>query len=56
MKNCSIGSDDGEFGKFSTLSTKQVNFLAIPKWVNSDDKNAGTLVVNRMPSESSTSC
>ena len=23
MRNCSIGSDDGEFGMFSTLSTKQ---------------------------------
>ena len=25
MKNCSIGSVDGEFGMFSTLSTKQAN-------------------------------
>ena len=56
MKNCSIGSDDGEFGSFSTLSTKQVTFQAKARLVNGDDKNAGTLVVHGMPSESSTSC
>ena len=29
MRNCSIGSDDGEFGMFSTLCTKQAKNLKV---------------------------
>ena len=32
MRNCTIGSDDGEFGVFSTLSTKQVTLVKLLDW------------------------
>ena len=34
MKNCSIGSVDGEFGMFSTLSTKQVRAIEMLSSLN----------------------